>query len=113
MEDHCRALLWVLEAGRLGETYNIGGNNELKNMDVVRLICRLLDELRPSSRDKTNNGLQGYEELITFVTDRPGDDLRYAVDASKIQMELDWQPREELESGFRKAVEWYLENKSW
>lgn len=105
VSDHCRALRLVLEKGRAGETYNIGGNNEWSNLDLVRLLCRLVDEtLAPSSPS---------EDLITFVTDRPGHDLRYAIDSSKIRSELGWRPLECKEQGFRETVQWYLTHRSW
>ena len=107
VEDHAAALLTVLERGRPGETYNIGGNNELRNLDLVRLLCHLLDELRPLS-----NG-HSYAQQISFVADRPGHDLRYAIDASKIRDELGWQPQHDHLSGFRKTVQWYLDNPAW
>jgi len=105
VEDHARALYTVVTKGKVGETYNIGGHNEKQNIDVVRTICSLLDEFAPSSSP--------YDSLISFVTDRPGHDLRYAIDASKIQRELGWQPGETFESGIRKTVCWYLENLEW
>ena len=105
--DHAEALLTVLERGRPGETYNIGGNNEMRNLDLVQLLCRILDELRPAG------GGRSYAEQITFVTDRPGHDLRYAIDASKIRRDLGWTPRQDRESGFRQTVLWYLENEAW
>ena len=95
----------VLEAGRLGETYNIGGWNEKANIDVVHTLCALLDEL--ASRERS------YSELITFVTDRPGHDRRYAIDASKLERELGWKPAETFESGIAKTVQWYLEHPEW
>ena len=109
VEDHARALVEVVTEGQVGETYNIGGHNEKKNIEVVRAICSLLDELRPSTHD----GIVKYEELITFVEDRPGHDVRYAIDASKIQRELGWVPQETFETGMRKTVEWYLDNEDW
>ena len=109
VEDHAKALVKVVTEGEIGETYNIGGNNEKQNIEVVTAICRLLDELRPSSHP----GISKYEQLITFVKDRPGHDLRYAIDASKIQRELGWVPEETFESGLRKTVEWYLANENW
>lgn len=105
VEDHARALLTVLTQGRVGETYNIGGGNERRNLDVVTAVCRLLDELVP--------GLRPYADLITFVQDRPGHDRRYAIDATKIQRELGWRPLETFESGLAKTVRWYLDNTQW
>lgn len=107
VEDHAEALLAVLENGRPGETYNIGGNNELRNIDLVRLLCGLLDEFRARPDGKS------YADQIHFVTDRPGHDLRYGIDATKIQNELGWSPKQDHESGFRKTVRWYLDNQSW
>ncbi|MDH6630730.1 UNVERIFIED_ORG: dTDP-glucose 4,6-dehydratase [Lelliottia amnigena] len=109
VEDHARALYLVATHGQPGETYNIGGHNERKNLDVVTTICDLLEELVPVKP----TGISQYRDLITFVTDRPGHDLRYAIDASKIQRELGWTPCETFESGIRKTVEWYLANESW
>lgn len=109
VDDHACALYTVVTKGKIGETYNIGGHNEQKNIDVVRAICLLLDELRPNHP----NDIKSYSELITFVTDRPGHDVRYAIDASKIDRELGWKPKETFETGLRKTVEWYLNNKSW
>jgi dTDP-glucose 4,6-dehydratase len=106
VEDHARALLCVLEQGQPGQTYNIGGHNEQRNIEVVEALCALLDELRPR-----NTG--SYQELITHVADRPGHDLRYAIDASKIQRELGWTPEETFNSGLRKTVDWYLANQDW
>ncbi len=110
VEDHARALVEVATRGRTGETYNIGGHNEKRNLEVVETLCALLDELAASERPV---GLKSYSELITFVTDRPGHDHTYAIDASKIQQELGWVPRETFETGIRKTVEWYLENRTW
>lgn len=107
VEDHCDAIRTVLERGRVGETYNIGGRNELKNMDVVRTICGILDELRPK------DPVMPHSKLITMVTDRPGHDRRYAMDSRKIESELGWRPRETFESGIRKTVEWYLAHEGW
>lgn len=111
VEDHARALYKVITEGKVGETYNIGGHNEKQNIDVVLKICELLDELRPLSQ--TNLGISSHKELITFVQDRPGHDIRYAIDASKIKRELGWTPEETFESGIRKTVNWYLENLTW
>jgi dTDP-glucose 4,6-dehydratase len=107
VEDHARALLTVVSVGRIGETYCIGGRSERTNLDVVKSICMLLDELAPSK------AIGGREALITFVTDRPGHDLRYAIDPTRICTELAWQPRETFESGLRRTVEWYLANRAW
>jgi len=107
VEDHARALYKVVTEGFIGETYNIGGHNEKQNIEVVKTICQILDELKPQS-----NG-QPYESLITFVKDRPGHDLRYAIDATKIKDSLGWTPRETFDSGIRKTVEWYLNNLEW
>ncbi len=105
--DHCTAIRRVLEAGRVGEVYNIGGNNECTNLDIVKKICSLLDTLRPRKDSKS------YTELITHITDRPGHDRRYAIDASKIERELGWKPLETFETGLRKTVEWVLANPGW
>lgn len=107
VEDHALALLTVLEQGRVGETYNIGGHNEVKNIDVVHQICEILDQIAPM-QDRGYPLHTKYSSLITFVTDRPGHDLRYAIDASKIQRELGWQPRETFSSGLRKTINWYF-----
>ena len=109
VEDHARALYKVVTEGKVGETYNIGGHNEKANIDVVRTICRLLEELVPNKPE----GVAKYEDLITYVKDRPGHDVRYAIDAAKIGRELGWKPQETFESGIRKTVEWYLNNKKW
>ena len=109
VEDHARALLQVVSEGQVGETYNIGGHNEQKNLDVVHAICALLEELAPQKPA----GIARYEELITYVQDRPGHDLRYAIDASKIERELGWVPEETFASGLRKTVQWYLDNLDW
>jgi dTDP-glucose 4,6-dehydratase len=111
VEDHARALYKVVTQGKIGETYNIGGHNEKQNIDVVHTICALLDELRPLSQ--TSLTIKAHKDLITFVQDRPGHDVRYAIDASKIQQELGWSPEETFESGIRKTVVWYLENLNW
>ncbi|MDP4536888.1 dTDP-glucose 4,6-dehydratase [Alkalimonas collagenimarina] len=134
VEDHARALVCVATQGTIGETYNIGGHNEKQNIEVVQAICTILDELAPihecgfplntqhstlnthNSAPNTHNSAlntQHYESLITFVTDRPGHDLRYAIDASKIERELGWVPQETFESGLRKTVQWYLARKDW
>jgi dTDP-glucose 4,6-dehydratase len=109
VEDHARALLKVVTAGKEGETYNIGGHNEQRNIDVVRGICALLEEMAPHKPA----GVGRYEELIIFVKDRPGHDLRYAIDAGKIERELGWVPEETFASGLRKTVRWYLDNLDW
>ena len=109
VEDHARALYQVVTEGVVGETYNIGGHNEKANIEVVKTICALLEELVPEKP----TGVVRYEDLITFVQDRPGHDVRYAIDAAKIGRELGWKPQETFESGIRKTVQWYLDNKTW
>jgi dTDP-glucose 4,6-dehydratase len=109
VEDHARALVRVLEAGTPGETYNIGGHNEKRNIDVVRAICELLEELAPDHP----HDVARYADLITYVTDRPGHDRRYAIDAAKIAHELGWTPRETFATGLRKTVQWYLDHRDW
>ncbi|MDR9892446.1 dTDP-glucose 4,6-dehydratase [Pseudenterobacter timonensis] len=109
VEDHARALYLVATEGKPGETYNIGGHNERKNLEVVTTLCDLLEELVPAKPQ----GVNRYRDLITYVTDRPGHDLRYAIDASKIERELGWRPQESFESGIRKTVEWYLTHETW
>lgn len=105
VEDHARALVVVATTGKVGETYNIGGHNEKQNIEVVKTICTILDEIKPK--------INSYAEQITYVTDRPGHDMRYAIDASKIQKELGWSPQETFESGIRKTVQWYLDHSIW
>jgi len=107
VNDHADALLTVVQRGKPGETYNIGGNNEFRNIDLVRMLCSMLDQLHP------REDRQSYSDQISFVADRPGHDLRYAVDATKIQRELGWQPKQDHQSGFKKTVEWYLSHKNW
>jgi dTDP-glucose 4,6-dehydratase len=109
VDDHARALLHVALTGKVSETYNIGGHNELKNIDVVKTVCVVLDELMPSNIE----GVDKYEQLITYVSDRAGHDLRYAIDATKIANKLNWTPDETFATGIRKTVEWYLENTVW
>nr|WP_290618113.1 MULTISPECIES: dTDP-glucose 4,6-dehydratase [unclassified Arsukibacterium] len=111
VEDHAQALYRVVTEGKVGETYNIGGHNEKQNLDVVKTICSILEELAPIKNTSLN--IQNYESLITFVQDRPGHDLRYAIDASKIERELGWKPAETFETGLRKTVQWYLDNRAW
>jgi dTDP-glucose 4,6-dehydratase len=107
VKDHCSAIRCVLEAGKLGETYNVGGWNEKPNLDVVHTICSILDGLRPKADGTT------YSSQITYVKDRPGHDRRYAIDASKLKRELGWKPAETFETGIRKTVQWYLDNQEW
>jgi dTDP-glucose 4,6-dehydratase len=107
VKDHCNAIRCVLGAGRVGETYNVGGWNEKPNIEIVQTICKLLDELRPRVDG------QSYQTQITYVTDRPGHDKRYAIDARKLEQELGWKPAETFDSGIRKTVKWYLENLEW
>tara|TARA_B100001013_G_scaffold343890_1_gene272629 strand:+ start:1227 stop:2360 length:1134 start_codon:yes stop_codon:yes gene_type:complete len=109
VEDHARALVLVATTGEVGETYNIGGHNEKQNIDVVKTICELLEELAPHKPE----GVKHYKDLIAFVPDRAGHDLRYAINATKIQKELNWTPIETFESGIRKTVQWYLDNQDW
>lgn len=117
VEDHARALVLVAQSAKIGTTYTIGGHNEKTNIDVVKMLCELLDECMPISQNPAfrsdPRGIKSYSELITFVKDRPGHDLRYAIDASKIERELGWTPQESFESGLRKTVEWYLMNTQW
>ena len=109
VSDHVKALILLLEKGRVGESYMIGGNNEMTNNNVAELICEILEELR----SKKPNGMNQYSDLIQCIDDRPGHDFRYAVDSKKIQDELGWQPQQEFESGLRKTVQWYMDNESW
>jgi dTDP-glucose 4,6-dehydratase len=115
VEDHARALVLVALQGQVGETYNIGGHNEKQNLEVVDTICEILDELKPPviARSDSDAAISTYKDLKVFVKDRPGHDMRYSIDASKIQKELGWTPLETFESGIRKTVEWYLENQEW
>ena len=122
VEDHARALYLVATKGQVGETYNIGGHNEKANIDVVKTICELLEEFLPFKSNSKISGRhpglapgspESYSALITYVKDRPGHDVRYAIDASKIERELSWKPEESFETGIRKTVEWYLNNKTW
>jgi dTDP-glucose 4,6-dehydratase len=107
--DHVKALYKIMSEGDVGETYNVGGYNEKTNIDVVKEVCAILDELRPNHP----NGIKSYAELISYVADRPGHDMRYAIDASKIKQELNWLPEETFETGIRRTVEWYLQNSVW
>ena len=109
VEDHARALVKVATTGKIGETYNIGGHNEKTNIEVVKTLCQLLEELAPNKPA----GIEHYEDLITYVKDRPGHDVRYAIDASKIERKLGWKPQETFETGLRKTVQWYLSNQPW
>ena len=109
VDDHARALLHVALTGKISETYNIGGHNELQNIDVVKTVCSILDELVPSKLD----GITKYEQLITYVGDRAGHDVRYAIDATKIANELNWTPDETFTTGIKKTIQWYLENTTW
>ena len=107
VNDHCSAIYCVLRSGEVGDTYNIGGNNEIKNIEIVNIICNYLDEVKPRKSGKK------YNDLITFVKDRPGHDFRYAIDSSKILKNLDWNPIESFNSGIKKTIDWYLKNESW
>lgn len=114
VDDHARALCKVVAEGVIGETYNIGGHNEKQNIDVVYAICELLEEFVPENMHaRVRGSAEGFKGLITYVDDRPGHDIRYAIDASKIEQELGWTPQESFESGIRKTVKWYLENQHW
>lgn len=107
VDDHASALITIMEKGEIGRSYNVGGNEERRNIDVVKTVCSILDQLKPSASGKP------YESLITYVADRPGHDFRYAIDASRIKEELGWQPAETFESGMTKTIEWYLQNEAW
>ena len=107
VEDHCDAIYSVLKNGNIGDTFNIGGNNEIQNIHIVKMICKIMDELKPRS-----NG-EKYSKLITFVKDRPGHDYRYAIDSSKIKQQLNWEPKENFNSGIRKTIKWYINNENW
>ena len=107
VEDHCDAIYTVLQNGTIGDTYNIGGNNEIQNIQIINTICSIMDELKPRE-----NG-EKYSQLITYVKDRPGHDFRYAIDASKIKNDLNWVPKENFETGIKKTIHWYLENEQW
>ena len=107
VKDHCEAISYVLNNGEIGQTYNIGGDNEIKNIDVVKTICFILDDILPKQDGNS------YSELISFVKDRPGHDFRYAIDAEKIKTNLGWEPKESFDSGLRETIHWYLNNKTW
>ena len=109
VDDHARALMHVALNGKIGQTYNIGGHNELENIEVVKTVCSILDELVPNKIDKVDK----YEQLISYVQDRAGHDIRYAIDAKKIADELGWVPNETFKTGIRKTVQWYLDNQTW
>jgi dTDP-glucose 4,6-dehydratase len=127
VKDHAEALYTVVTKGRVGETYNIGGNNERQNIELVRTLCSLMDQLAPGGMTSASSAIvesdqssaisnppsKSFQDLITFVTDRPGHDMRYAIDPTKIRDELGWEPKEDFESGFRKTVKWYLDNREW
>ena len=107
VEDHCDAINTILQKGTIGETYNVGGNNEIKNIQIVEVICDVLNDIYPAGSGKS------YHELITFVKDRPGHDFRYAIDASKLKKEIGWEPKESFNTGIQKTIEWYLKNEEW
>ena len=107
VEDHCDAIYTILQKGTIGETYNVGGNNEIKNIQIVEVICDVLNDIHPAGSGKS------YHELITFVKDRPGHDFRYAIDASKLKKEIGWEPKESFNTGIQKTIEWYLKNEEW
>ena len=107
VEDHCKAINLILQEGAIGDTYNIGGNNEISNLNIVESICTILDKLKPSNSGKS------YKQLISFVKDRPGHDFRYAINTTKIKKDLNWEPKETFDSGLIKTIKWYLENENW
>ena len=107
VEDHCKAINLILQEGAIGDTYNIGGNNEISNINIVESICKILDKLKPSNSGKS------YKQLISFVKDRPGHDFRYAINTTKIKKDLNWEPKETFDSGLIKTIKWYLENENW
>jgi dTDP-glucose 4,6-dehydratase len=107
VEDHCDAIYTILQKGTIGETYNVGGNNEIKNIQIVEVICDILNDIHPAGSGKS------YHELINFVKDRPGHDFRYAIDASKLKKEIGWEPKESFNTGIQKTIEWYLKNEEW
>jgi len=107
VEDHCDAIYTILQKGTIGETYNVGGNNEIKNIQIVEVICDVLNDIHPAGSGKS------YHELITFVKDRPGHDFRYSIDASKLKKEIGWEPKESFNTGIQKTIEWYLKNEEW
>ena len=113
VDDHVKALCLVNAKGVPGETYNVGGHNERTNLEVVKTVCAILDELRPLSQTSHSSQLSHYSDLITYVADRPGHDLRYAIDPAKLMNELGWKPEENFETGIRKTVQWYLDNEWW
>ena len=113
VEDHAKALYCVINQGKVGDTYNIGGHNEKSNLTVVKTICKLLEEFVPENPFALSNNGKGFESLISYVKDRPGHDVRYAIDASKIERELHWKPEETFDTGLRKTVLWYLNNRNW
>ena len=107
VEDHCKAINLILQEGAIGDTYNIGGNNEISNINIVESICTILDKLKPSNSGKS------YNQMISFVKDRPGHDFRYAINTTKIKKDLNWEPKETFDSGLIKTIKWYLENENW
>ena len=107
VEDHCDAINTILAKGTIGDTYNVGGNNEIQNIQIVEILCDILNDIHPADSGKS------YHELITFVKDRPGHDFRYAIDSTKLKKEIGWEPKESFETGIRKTIQWYLDNKSW